>query len=383
MDALPFLILLQLGSGGHGTAREWTALEQFRDPSTYGQSSPALGVDDRGRRHVAYTGADPSCYPSNFCGVYYQCSSDGNTWTSAVRIAGSETVGLFVQPEVEGAVGGRAYIAWFGDQGLTITWTDDLGQSFAPLITPDASAPGAITNFAMHIDPAGQLHFAWTSGTSFYYLHSSWPATRGANQALPLDPVFPKAERLTLEDGTIDLSPTVAVDQLGYVSLAWIRRDQTLGFTRALRGQSFPPSITLDVAYSVQVVVSHEGVITVLYWKDTGSYLHIYTLLSFDGGTSFEGPFEQNPTDGGLGWRKCIRSGDHGTVYAMWLEKWKQKGSIGHLTYAESHDYGEHFDFKVLVYDNRNYPGANDAMLVVTPDFKCAVETNYRYCESW
>ncbi|MFO0983178.1 MAG: hypothetical protein U1E76_15845 [Planctomycetota bacterium] len=380
--AISFVIGLLLSPGDHGATREWTTLEEFLDPSAYGQSSPALGVDDQGRRHVAYTGADPSCSPSNFCGVYYQSSLDGKAWGPAVRIPGSESAALFTMPEVEGTVGGRAYIAWFGSHGLTITWTDDVGQTFAPLVTPDPSAPGPSTYFAMHIDPDHQLHFAWASGTSFFYLHSVWPETHGATQASPGDPVFSKAERLVLEEGTTNWSPTVAVDQLGFVSLAWIRSDQTLGFTRTLRGQPFPPSITLDVAYSVQLSVSDEGVITLLYWKDTGPYLHIYTLVSFDGGSSFAGPFEQNPTDGGLHWRKCIRSGEHGTVYAMWFEKWKQKGSIAHLTYAESHDYGQHFPFKVLVYDNRNYPGASDVMLVATPEFRCAVEANYRYCES-
>lgn len=360
----------------------WTPLESFYDPSVQVQAYPSFGVDDEGTRHVVYAGRDFGCHDT-ICGLFYQMSTDGRTWTPAVKIPGSEDFGG--GPQVAGARGGRAYIAWFGVGGLKVTWTDDRGASFAPAVLCDPSLPGEL-EFSMDIDASGALHFAWMDGskTSLYYLRSTPTYLPTASGMTFRDPLFLPGQHLFAEDGRVYHHPVVAIDALGFVSIVYEDKDRHIAFTRAYQGLLFPPSRDLGEGNYVQMTVAPDGPVTILFSHDNAAHteFYLYSLVSFDG-INFEGPFKQTKGNAGLELRRSVRSGPDGAIYAIWFQKWPGKGSDLHATYAQSADYGLTFPRRDLVHDQRIYPSVDQPILALTPDnIRCVVTHALQYTQS-
>ncbi|MEW6745628.1 MAG: sialidase family protein, partial [Planctomycetota bacterium] len=132
----------------------------------------------------------------------------------------------------------------------------------------------------------------------------------------------------------------------------------------------------------LQLAVAPEGPITIVYRKMVHYDQAVYTLVSTDGGESFEGPYKQTPRDNaGLSPRQCVRVGRDGLIHAIWYEKWKP-GYYVDPTYAESRDYGRTFPRRDHIADQSTYPGGSYPALAVTPDgVKCMIDSAWYYTQ--
>lgn len=367
----------------HGTTPRWWPLEDFWDPDVREQHLPSFGIDDEGTRYVVYAGGDQYCGWAP-CRLYYQLSSSGRDWTRATRIPGTDDFGG--GPQVVGAKGGRAYVAWFGSQGLEVTWTDDRGLSFAPPVAADPSLPGSL-EVSMEIDSSGALHFAWVEAYNHnvYYLRSTPTYMPDASGAQSRDPVFLPGQRLYAEDGRVYSYPVMSIDGAGYVSIVYENKDGHIAFTHTYQGLSFPPSSDLGLGDYVQVTAAAEGPVTILFsaYNAAHTEFYLYSLVTFDGLT-FDGPFQQTTREGELmPVRRSVRSGPDGAIYAIWYQVWPHTGNGMSLVYAQSGDYGVSFPRRDLVLDWHDYPGAAYPILAMTPDnIRCVVTQEQRYTEA-
>ncbi|MFO0981588.1 MAG: hypothetical protein U1E76_07515 [Planctomycetota bacterium] len=363
---------------------QWPPLEFFSDSDVQLQHYPAFGIDDEGTRYVVYAGRDLFC-KDTICALFYQVSRDGVAWTRAVRVPGSEDFGG--GPQVVGAKGGRAYIAWFGSHGLTVTWTDDQGGSFATPVAADPSLPGSL-EFSIEIDSSGALHFAWDEAYNdyLYYLRSTPTYLPDASGRQSRDPVFLPGQRLFAEDGRAYSYPVMAVDGVGFVSIVYETKDRHIAFTRAYQGLTFPPSRDLgggnDIS-NVQLTVAPEGPVTIFFSDENAAHkeFYLYSLVAMDG-VNFQGPFKHTEGDGlFMAVRRSVRSGPDGAIYAIWYQKWPKE--LLSMVYAQSSDYGVTFPRRDLVQSGRDYPGASYPTLVLTQDgIRCVVTAELRYTES-
>ncbi|MFO0980777.1 MAG: hypothetical protein U1E76_03340 [Planctomycetota bacterium] len=244
----------------------------------------------------------------------------------------------------------------------------------------DPSAPGSLT-IRVEVDRGGDLHLTWGNNYNLYYARSVHGAAFSTGR--PSEPQFLPAQRLWAEDGRFSYNASVDVDDAGWVSIAYVATDHTVAFTRAYQGLDFPPSRMLaDQTWHLQLAVSPDGPVTVVYEALVGSRSQkILSAVAMDG-VNFQGPFELTHLNGGLYNKKCVRAGPNGRVYAAWVEQWVGMGWESHLTYRESYDYGRSFVRRDLVWDNRVYPGAFNPALAITPDgFRCIVEAQARYSQ--
>ncbi|MFO0980881.1 MAG: hypothetical protein U1E76_03870 [Planctomycetota bacterium] len=328
---------------------------------------------------MVYSGTG-TCPDPNMCGVYHHSSLDGQSWSNAAFVPGSEDIGFWSDPSVVGAPGGRAYIIWFGSKGLEITWTDDLGHSFAPVVAPAPSAPGGYQVSAA-VDRIGNLHMVWAAyDLNLYYLRSFQGL---APPLIARDPVFLPVQRLSAEDGKFNATAFVGVDDAGYVAIAYVTvPPRTIACTRAYQGLNFPPSVSLGSADRIQLAVFADGAVTILLDATGGNQEKIWSLVAMDG-EHFEGPFQVSENKGGLMNKREVCAGRNGALYAILGEEWQGMGILYHLTYRESHDHGRTFPRRELVWDNNQYPGAAEQSLAVTPDgWRCMVEQVVRYTQS-
>ncbi|MEW6747233.1 MAG: hypothetical protein AB1486_31250, partial [Planctomycetota bacterium] len=174
----------------------------------------------------------------------------------------------------------------------------------------------------------------------------------------------------------------LGVDEQGFVSIVYRSTAGTIRFTRAYQGRDFPPSVDLgDVEAHVQIAVWPEGPIAIVFRREVSYRLNVYSLVSFDGGQSFEGPYRHTQRGGGLSYQTCLRAAPGGTLHAAWFQVWKP-GGTNDPTYAQSRDYGRSFPRRDWIADNSQYPGMYDMSLGVTPDdVKCVVDAASQYTQ--
>ncbi|MFO0985338.1 MAG: hypothetical protein U1E76_27005 [Planctomycetota bacterium] len=362
------------------------------------QYRPDFQIDAGGTRHFVSPGGYSSVCHDPVCGLYYLSSADGYRWNDPIFIPASESLGG--SPAIA-CFGARTYIAWSGAGGVSLTWTEDAGRTFAE---PSIGAPGAPLSDrpSMEVDRSGILHLAWGAydDGDIFYLRTT-PGLR---------PQFFPVRRISVaKDEVPDRSNvSLGVDDEGFVSVAWISvvRDSypivtRLRYERFHRDDVFGPASTpvtaqvvrgsvleTDRPHQVQVAVAPEGPIAVVYMKSCEWYgePRLFTMVSSDG-ASFEGPFEQAPPlihrASMLSGRRCIRAGRDGRVYGIWFQRWKAKGRGSVLpTYVESWDGGRTFPRReIMDEDVFNPPNiGNDVILALSPDeARCYADEMFDY----
>ncbi|MEW6743138.1 MAG: hypothetical protein AB1486_10295 [Planctomycetota bacterium] len=135
-------------------------------------------------------------------------------------------------------------------------------------------------------------------------------------------------------------------------------------------------------------LVSPEGIITIFATADPApDYIpRLYTLVSFDGGESFLGPFVQTPEAGGS--HDDARFADldsTGAVHATWLERlptdpWWWPASV---YYGMSNDSGVSFTYRKLVMANDpdHILYAGPALAVSAPGLPSVIDSLGYYTE--
>ncbi|MEW6742621.1 MAG: hypothetical protein AB1486_07665 [Planctomycetota bacterium] len=345
------------------------------------QNRPAFDIDAFGVRHVATPGGyDARRCQNPVCGLYHTSSADGLDWSTAEFIPGSDNLQGWQCPEVA-CFGGRTYIAWLVD-GLYLTWTDD-GESFVPpLFVPGPAAD----RLAMDVDRSGALHIAWADYLGdIHYLRS----TPG------LQPRFYPPMKIweAVDEGADSWNLCLGVDSDEFVSIAWIGTVKDsyplvtrLRFAHLHDGIRLLPPLLLesDRPRQVQLAVSPEGPVTIVYVKYCErSEPRIFTYVAMDG-RSFEGPFPQTEPPHGfasLSQRRCVRAEAGGKVHALWGQKWKWGRAFP--LYVESWDYGRTFPRREITDPEPwNPPTMSDPMLALMPDgTRCLVDAVFYYSE--
>lgn len=263
---------------------------------------------------------------------------------------------------------GNVYAVWQdnrnGDWDVLFARSQDGGRTFgAPVRLGGDRAVGTIQERpAIALAPRGEIVVAWHDDRMAYAdfdIFASKSSDRGASFSSPVhvsdgDP------------GTLQLAPSVAVDGLQRVFVAWQDFRSGNGDIRGAQASlaifTFGPSVRVDddagtgTQSTPSVVATSLGVVHVAYHDNRTGHANVYLATSTDGGDSFRSSVRVDDTGTSTTAQGLVSlaADSVGRLYAVWQD---DRGGDFDIYFSRSNDGGRTWSTNVRVDDGQR--GAN------------------------
>ena len=212
----------------NATSSAWNTTEVVSSESIGLSAAPSLAVDTDGNVHITWQDTTDYAGAGTDCDIFYKYwNATSSSWTTT-EVVSTESTGKSYHPSLAVDSDGNVHIAWDdqtayagagGDYDIfykrwntsTSSWTT------TEVVSTESTSLSAEPSLA--VDPDGNVHIAWYDDTIYLgaggdrdIFYKYWNATSSAWNA---------TEVVSTESIGDSWHPSLAVDLLGYVHIAW------------------------------------------------------------------------------------------------------------------------------------------------------------------
>jgi hypothetical protein len=213
------LLVVSPLDAGHLQNAPWSSNVPLSGPDAVPRN-PVVALDDAGQSYAVWHDARPGAAR----GIYIASRPVGGSWTTPVKIPGSEA-GNPGSPTIAAGVTDNVYVAWasgFPDTRADIrfAWSTDGGRTWQGPVQVNTDLQDIAGHPNLAVDPQGNVHLVWADLAVFGDPHSrdvKW-SMRPVGQDTWTEPavVHPEVEVLTEQ-----AQPAIAADGAGNVYAIW------------------------------------------------------------------------------------------------------------------------------------------------------------------
>ncbi len=280
--------------------------------------NPQLAVDGQGNAYVVWEESTSGTYD-----IFFSRSNDGVNFSTPVDLSASP--GGSPQLAVDGQE--NVYLAWAGCAGICFSRSSD-GVNFSAPVSVSASSGFLLQTAALAVDGQGNVSVLWLETADFLNFDIFFSrSTDGVDFSAPVN--------LSADAGN-SLSPQLAVDAQGNVSVVWLGElppaslDYHVFFTRSTDGANFsaPVNLSAGVGSSGQpdLAVDGQGSVSVVWQEGHAFDLDIFFRGSSDG-VNFSAPVNVSENAGSSG-QPDLAVHARGHAYVVWADDTATPGKL-------------------------------------------------------
>ncbi len=206
----------------------WTSTEVVSTESTSTSWYPSLATDSAGNVHIAWEDYSDYAGAGTDIDVFYKRWDDSTSSWSTTEVISTESTGTSSVPSLAVDTVGNVHIAWPDLTNYAGSGTDrDIfykrwDASASLWITTEVvstESTGNSGNPSLAVDAKGNVHIAWrdwtdylSSGTDIDVFYKRWDSSTSS---------WTTTEVVSTESTGTSYIPSLAVDTVGYVHIAW------------------------------------------------------------------------------------------------------------------------------------------------------------------
>jgi len=206
----------------------WTTTEVVSTESTSYSYNPSLAVDAAGDVHIAWEDSTDYLESGTDQDIFYKRWDDSTESWTTTEVVSTESTGYSAHPSLAVDTLGNVHIGWVDSTDYAasgIDWDifykrwDDFTSTWTTTEVVSTGGTGDSYDPSLAVDAAGDVHIAWADDTNY--------AASGIDRDIfykrwdDFTSTWTTTEAVSTESTSYSYNPSLAVDTLGNVHVAW------------------------------------------------------------------------------------------------------------------------------------------------------------------